>query len=313
MKSPVPVVMSYSGSSTPKRFDGDDPQRCVPLDRHPVDDPLARDRGVHGVKEAQVLPKAAQQPHDCRALGIDRQAALDGEGEPESPKAGCDLVDDGRGRCCRCVGSHRAVAAFGVEDPAQESLAPFIDGARGQPMMPSTEATPARVEVRIAVIALTLSDGLLEGELIRRDLELGQIRAGSANCLEVHEGQAEPVDLPTTPAEPRIGRSRRARRRGSSRRGSHVDSPARRRAVPRTVPVPISLLFRVRCGRRSRPCSVPLTCFHPRSCQEPVVAAGHQLRSVLQGDPVGGLHRRPVVEHVAWSRSRRYAPSRTVP
>jgi hypothetical protein len=44
------------------------------------------------------------------------------------------------------------------------------------------------------------------------------------------------------------------------------------------------------------------------SCEEPVVTARHQLRPVLQRDPVGGLHRRPMVDDVR----RHVAPVRPV-
>src|SRR5215208_5608842 len=133
--------------------------------------------------------------------------------------------------------------------PPRKPLRHSSDGDPGQPMMSSTEATPARVDER----------------------------------------QAKPVNLPVSPAEPRI------------RVGADVPVAADHPAQVATSIVRPTVR---RCREPARSHQLVVACqvrppvramlgagdvLPSPVAQEPVVAAGHQLRPVLECDPVGGL------------------------
>jgi hypothetical protein len=142
-----------------------------------------------------------------------------------------------------------------------------------------------------------LSGGLLEGGLMGRDVEPGKVGAGSSDGLEVHQRQAEPVDLPATTG-PRVGVGTEVPVAADD--PAEIATPIVRRAVRRRrEPARAHQLAVQRQMRSAIPAMLGAGDVLPSAvAQEPVVAAGDKLRPVLQGDPVGGLDRRPVVDDV---------------
>ena len=117
-------------------------------------------------------------------------------------------------------------------------------------------------------------------------------RAGQ--CLGIRQREPEAVD------DHRRGscNCRGWRRRGSCRTGSRAGTPPSPWAVRRTPPKPMSLLFSGQERALSGPCSAPVTCFQPRSVRNRWSPLATSLRAVLQRDPVRGLDRGPVRQHL---------------
>src|SRR5215212_5857609 len=90
-----------------------------------VDRPLARDRWIDEVEEAEVLAQAAADPYDLEA--IRRARNLADVVETESPEAPRDPVDADRIAVGDLEDAPR-VEALGVEDAGEEALAPAVLG-----------------------------------------------------------------------------------------------------------------------------------------------------------------------------------------
>ena len=138
-----------------------------------------------------------------------------------------------------------------------------------------------------------------EAEAVRLDPRLREVVLHARECLEIRQVPGETYDLVTAsvrafvdvcsemrvppnhaaeiPALVVLGRSRGLRERSGPRSACS---------------------FSVRCGRRSDPCSAPVTCFHPRPREKAVIAARDQLRAVLEQRAIGGLADHPVVDHL---------------
>ncbi len=190
----------------------------------------------------------------------------------------------------------RAVArSLSVEDAGEKALAPrrrraprpgqevahLVDGVNGRR---SDGARPAADH----------------GARDRWDAQRGEVFAGPAHCLEVRQREPHGPDGPPRPGV-----------RARARMPVRADDPAQVAAAV----IRVHERSRRECpgaherigARQARSARLPRRCarYVPPAAlgQEAVIAAGHDLRPVLQRDAIRGLHRRPVREHLVSARS----------
>ena len=258
--------------------------------------PLAGDRRIDRVEEPQPLPETTEEANrDERPVSF---VPLDREPEVEAPEAvviwsmiSWSLVEDSQ--------DPAAAAPLGIEDAGQESLVPLLGRHGSATRSPARWHRPlARAELRIARIGRRRAVRARNSNSTVGTPIASRKSLRSVQRLDVGQCQAEAVHVAVRPTRPLV--------RVVTDVAVAADHPAEvaaavvvvvLRAGSRTGRCRAACCSSSGAAAASGHCSVPVTCFQPRSGQEAVVAAGDELRAVLERDPVGGLDRRPVVEH----------------
>ena len=231
MKSPVPVVMSYSGSSMPS---GSMPTTFSLLWDLTARPSIERLRVIAGSVRWKKRSCCSRPPR-MRTFHFCSPVALDDERQAQAAARERRPVDDLRVRVADPDAAAAAEVALGVVDAGEEALVPLV----GRPTRPGDVladrldgARPRRADpVDLAVVAVCRG----EAEARRLDAEVVQVDLRPGQRLEVREGESEPVE--------RLRRGRRgivragyrgSRRRGPFRTGSPACSPCCRAAPART-------------------------------------------------------------------------------
>ena len=263
-------------------------QLGVALERDTVDRALPGDGDIDGVEEPEHFPEPAAQPKKDEAVPPLGAFGLIGKTERRQ-RRGRAADDLGIG-----VGDAEyplAVAALGVEDPRQEALLPVRRGRLGPgDQVPDRFHRASGGHVyRPHGLPLPMSFG--EGALRRHDAEGAQAAAGPAQCLRVHQREAELVTFSScVVVAGQVGIAANHAAEVATPVIDGVLGPFREPAHPHQLvvdgqerPLQRTLL------RAGHVLPAPLG-------EEAVVTAGDQLGPVRQRDPVGGLDRGPVRE-----------------
>jgi len=261
-----------------ERLDRRNGQARVGLHRHVVDDDLAPAGRIEEVKEAQRLAQPAPQAHDAHVLGP--AGSLDHAAKAERRHAGVDPADGGLAGVADP--DDAATRPVGIEDARQKALSPLV--ARGQ----------RRAQERLETLALRLA----------ARVDHVNLRRAPWAAIERQQGRVHATRVQVAPrALDRLVVSERQPERRHVGPGGEViaaaDHPAEVSAlvvvgVLRARREPAGAKQRVG-GREMGPARagrIGVGDVLPAALgEEAVVAAGDQLRAVLQQDTMGGLDR----------------------
>src|SRR5439155_6133471 len=169
-----------------------DAQGSVGLEGHAVDRALASDGGIDEMEEAKVFAKAAADAEMGEAVLV--AGRLDRHIERKAAQARDDPLEKSPVRVADPQNAP-AVAAFRVEDPGEEPLAPLV----GRDRWPLHRVTRGgHRETRGSsdgVHRLTVAGGLFEHEIMGCDATAGEIRLRPLQPLEVDERESKAVDV----------------------------------------------------------------------------------------------------------------------